>query len=290
MSLPAPVFATSWCSAGDDTIYLTAPNPTFNHSLIQSVCFTCTIRIFFIAFLMQFFLHRHVPLQRYNSSRLLDPFAPFPPTWTVSAAFLCVCFDFASASSNLPQESVQHSFLTSLPPRCNLLSIRPLSTQWLELFPRLHFPTVSQKNIYTFMNPFIQRLWTNCIAQCHSMTRIGPLGRSPETEITSLHSKAGVDRCATGVSRLFAIVGKTSGCHWHLKSEKSSYLVFRVEQFQLVVHQGILRTLLFPQCTLFLQLRTPKGLDRVHGGAKLLVGQLQFLLEVCQVSLEVGIR
>ena len=139
MSLPAPVFATSWCSAGDDTIYLTAPNPTFDLSPIQ---FTCTIRTFFIVFLMQFFLHRHVP---YNSSRLLDPFAPFFPTWTVSAAFLCVCFDFASASSNLPQESVQHSFLTSLPPRCNLPSIRPLSTQWLELFPRLHFPSVSPK-------------------------------------------------------------------------------------------------------------------------------------------------
>ena len=116
VSLPAPVFATSWCSAGDDTIYLTAPNPTFNLSPIQSACFMCTIRTFFIAFLMQFFLHRHVPLQRYNSSRLLDPFAPFFPTWTVSAAFLCVCFDFASASSNLPQESVQHSFLTSLSP------------------------------------------------------------------------------------------------------------------------------------------------------------------------------
>ena len=150
VSLPAPVFATSWCSAGDDTIYLTAPNPTFDLSPIQ---FTCTIRTFFIVFLMQFFLHRHVPLQRYNSSRLLDPFAPFFPTWTISAAFLCVCFDFASASSNLPQESVQHSFLTSLPPRCNLPSIRPLSTQWLELFPRLHFPSVSKKNIYIY-EPF----------------------------------------------------------------------------------------------------------------------------------------
>ena len=104
---------------------------------------------------------------------LLPPFSP-PGLYLLPS--LCVCFDFASASSNLPQESVQPSFLTSLPPRCNLPSIRPLSTQWLELFPRLHFPTVSQKNIYTFMNPFIQRLWTNCIAQCHSMTRIGPLG------------------------------------------------------------------------------------------------------------------
>ena len=68
-----------------------------------------------------------------------------------------------------------------------------------------------------------------------------------------------------------------------------SYLVLGVEQLQLVVHQRVLGTLLLPQRSLLLQLRAPEGLDGVHGGAELLVGQLQLLLEVGQVALQVGV-
>jgi len=62
-----------------------------------------------------------------------------------------------------------------------------------------------------------------------------------------------------------------------------------VKQFQLVVDQRILGRLLFAQGTLLLQLRAPERFDAVHAGPEFLVGQLEFLLEVGQFAVQVGV-
>ncbi len=59
-----------------------------------------------------------------------------------------------------------------------------------------------------------------------------------------------------------------------------SYLVLRVEEFELIIHERIFGALLLAQSALLLQLGAPEGLDAVHGGAELLIGQLQLLLQV----------
>ena len=107
------------------------------------------------------------------------------------------------------------------------------------------------------------------------MTTIGPLRRPPEPGITSLHNKLGGGDVGMCIARLsFKVIPPSSakpldvtGISKSSGSQKFSYLVFRVEQFQLVVHQGVLRALLLSQCALFLQLGTPEGFDRVHRGA-----------------------
>ena len=67
------------------------------------------------------------------------------------------------------------------------------------------------------------------------------------------------------------------------------YLIFRVEQFQLIVHQSVLGGLFLAESALLLELRAPECLDAVHGAAQLLVGQLQLLLQVGEVPLQVRV-
>lgn len=57
----------------------------------------------------------------------------------------------------------------------------------------------------------------------------------------------------------------------------------------MVVDQRVLGRLLLAQRPLLLQLRAPKRLDAVHAGPKLLVGQLQLLLEVGKLAVQVGV-
>lgn len=57
----------------------------------------------------------------------------------------------------------------------------------------------------------------------------------------------------------------------------------------MVVDEAVLCRLFLPQGALLLQLGTPEGLDAVHAGAKLLVGQLQLLLEVPELPLQVRV-
>jgi hypothetical protein len=67
------------------------------------------------------------------------------------------------------------------------------------------------------------------------------------------------------------------------------YLILRIEQLELIVHERIFGALLFAQRALLLQLRAPEGFDAVHGGAQLLIGQLQLLFQVGQITLEVRV-
>jgi len=62
-----------------------------------------------------------------------------------------------------------------------------------------------------------------------------------------------------------------------------------VKQFQLVIDQRILGRLLFAQGPFLLQLRAPERFDAVHAGPEFLVGQLEFLLEVGQFAVQVGV-
>lgn len=66
-------------------------------------------------------------------------------------------------------------------------------------------------------------------------------------------------------------------------------LILRVEKFQLIVDEAVLGRLFLSERSFLLQLRTPEGLDTMHTGTKLLVGQLQFLLQVSQFPLEIGV-
>lgn len=68
-----------------------------------------------------------------------------------------------------------------------------------------------------------------------------------------------------------------------------TYLIFLVEQLQLVVDKTVFGALFLPQRAFLLQLRTPKGLDAVHARAELLIRQFKFFFEVPQLPLQIGI-
>lgn len=82
-------------------------------------------------------------------------------------------------------------------------------------------------------------------------------------------------------------------CHFrrsHINTRKIlkwSYLILRVEEFELVAHERVLGRLLLPKGALLLELRAPKGLDAVHAGAELLAGEFELLLEGDELPLQV---
>lgn len=62
-----------------------------------------------------------------------------------------------------------------------------------------------------------------------------------------------------------------------------------MKQFELVVDQRVLGRLLFAQGPFLLEFRAPERFDAVHAGPELLIGQLQFLLEVGQFAVQVSV-
>lgn len=66
-------------------------------------------------------------------------------------------------------------------------------------------------------------------------------------------------------------------------------LILAAEQLELVIDEAVFGRLLFAQRALLLELRTPESFDGVHGGAELLVGELELLLEIAKLALQVGV-